>query len=124
MNTLKLQNPIPINGKEVSELTYDTSKITPAQYCEAEMMKTEATGRQPNMQPAEFDHSFHMYLGFMAVIAVNPEIDVRDLERLRGFDMIMMARIGQNFTLVGAGGSTANDSDDSLEITQEPLEPQ
>lgn len=124
MNTLKLQNPIKINGKEVNELTYDTSKITPAQFCEAEMLKTEASGRQPNMQPTEFDHSFHMYLGFMAVIAVNPNIDVKDLERLRGFDMIALARIGQNFTLVGAGGSAESGSDASSETTQEPSEPQ
>lgn len=124
MNTLKLQNPIKINGKTVTKLTYDTSKITAAQFCEAERLKVAASGSQPNMQPIEFDHSFHLYLGFMAVIAVNPDIDVTDLERVSGFDAMQLARVGQNFTLVGAGGSTESDSGASSETTQEPSEPQ
>ena len=124
MNTLKLNHPIKINGSEVQELTYDTSLITPAQFCQAEQHKMEATGRQLSTQTTEFDHSFHLYLGMMAVIAVNPHIDVKDLERVRGFDMIQLARIGQNFTLVGSGGSQESNSGDASEATPESSEAQ
>lgn len=119
MNTIKLQNPIKINGKEVTALTYDTSRITVAQFCEAEKHKT-ASGAIG--QVAEIDHAFHLYLAFMAVVATNPDIDVKDLERLRGFDVMQLMKVGQNFLLTGAGGSTESDSDASSATIREPSE--
>ena len=119
MNTIKLQNPIKINGKEITTLTYDTSKLTVAQFCEAEKHKT-ASGAIG--QVAEIDHAFHLYLAFMAVVAANPDIDVKDLERLKGYDIMQLMKVGQNFLLTGAGGSTESDSGASSETTPEPSE--
>lgn len=124
MNKIILRNPIPINGKEVKELTYDTSKITSDQFCEIEIARIQKSNGTSNVNPIEFDHVFHFYLACAAVIAVNPEIDLKDLERLKGWDMIQMTRIGQGFTLTGSGGSAESGSVDASATTQEPSEPQ
>ena len=53
-----------------------------------------------NITPAvEFDFGLHLYLGFAAIIAVNPEIDWSDLERLHGADVVEVTGIGGNFML-------------------------
>ena len=111
-----------INGKEVKELTYDTAQITAAQFCEAEAYKVAASGNKPSLTVYEFDSGLHLYLGMMAVIAVNPHIDVKDLERIKGFDMVQLVRIGRNFILTGGDEETSaqKTSDDASETMQEP----
>ncbi len=122
MNKIELRQPIMINGKEVKELTYDTAQITVRQFCEAETYSFTAGGNKPKITTHEFDHGLHIYLGMYAVIAVNPEIDITDLERIKGFDLIKLANIGRNFTLTGAGGSLEQStSGDTSEIMPEPL---
>lgn len=124
MNKIELQQPLMINGKEVKELTYDTAQITVGQFCEAETYSYEAGNNRPKLTTHEFDHGLHVYLGMMAVIAVNPHIDVRDLERVKGFDMIKLANIGRNFILTGAGGNYGQStSGDTLGTTPEPSIP-
>lgn len=72
----------------------------------------------------EFDHSLHLYIGMMAIIAKNPHIDIKDLERVKGYDMIKIATVGRNFILTGAGeNSDQNSSGDTSETMQEPLTP-
>lgn len=122
MNKITLKNPIMINGKEVKELTYNTSEITVGQFCEAEQYQFAAAGNKPTLTTYEFNNGLHLYLGMMAIIAVNPEIDVRDLERIKGYDMIQMAMIGRNFILTGAGGaSDPSSSGDASETMPEHL---
>ncbi|WP_302361309.1 hypothetical protein [uncultured Megasphaera sp.] len=127
MNTLQLQTPLMINGKEVKELTYNTAEITVSQFCEAESYSFVAGAGKPKMAQHESDHGLHIYLGMMAVIAVNPHIDVTDLERLKGYDLVQLANIGRNFILTGAGGtsgdSAQNGSADLYETTPEPTAP-
>ena len=125
MNKIELKQALMINGKEVKELTYDTSKITVGQFCEAETYSFTAGGNKPKLTTHEFDHGLHIYLGMMAVIAVNPQIDITDMERVKGFDLIQLANIGRNFTLTGAGGESSeqSNSDDTSEITPEPSTP-
>lgn len=121
MDTIKLRKPIMINGAEVKELTYDTAEITAAMFCEAEAAKFAAGGNKPSMNVYEFDSALHLYLGMMAVIAVNPHIDVKDLERIKGPDMIKLAQVGRNFILAGAAEDSSQEtSDDASETTQEP----
>ena len=121
MNKLELRNPILINGVEVKELTYDTSKISSDQFCAIEVARMEKSNWRANVNPVEFDHIFHFYLGCAAVIAVNPHIDLKDLERLTGWDLIQLTRIGQNFTLSGSGASMESGSETVSGTTQEPL---
>ena len=99
-NTLVLDNPILINGKEVRELTYDPQEITAEQFSiacakAASMEKTKTL----TLKVKENDHALHMYLGMMAIIAVNPGIDVSDLERIKGFDILDVTNIGTFFIL-------------------------
>lgn len=121
MNKIILNKPIMINAHEVKELTYDTSEITTGQFCEAEANRFAAGGGNPVMTTYEFDHGLHLYLGMAAIIAVNPHIDIKDLERIKGYDMIKIARVGRNFILTGAGNnSDQNSSGDTSETTPEP----
>lgn len=124
MNKIELKQPLMINGKEEKELTYDTSKITVGQFCEAETYSFTAGDNKPKLTTYEFDHGLHIYLGMMAVIAVNPQIDIKDMERVKGYDLVQLAKIGRNFILTGAGGnSEQSNSDDTSEITPEPSTP-
>lgn len=98
MNKIILQTPILINGIEVTELTYDAREITSLQYSEAcaasgDMSKTKAFA----FKMRQNDYALHMYLGFMAIIAVNPQIDIKDLERIKGLDILQIADIGFSF---------------------------
>lgn len=116
--TLTLRNPIMIDGKEVTELTYDTNEIT------VDMFKSAAVNSVPDKSyvnkygAAEVDYNFQLYLGFYAVIAINQDIDVGDLERAKGYDQMQFYNIGRNFT-AGVSGepSEQNSSDDVSEIT-------
>lgn len=99
-NTLVLDNPIKINNEIVKELTYDPQEITAEQFSIAcakssAMEKTKTV----TLKVKENDYSLHMYLGMMAVIAVNPHISVEDLERIKGFDILSLTNIGTFFTL-------------------------
>lgn len=121
MNTIKLLKPIKINNEEVKELSYDTGKITAGQFCQAEVKRFEAGGNKPVLTTYEFDHGLHLYLGMMAIVAENPRIDITDLERITGFDMVQIAKVGRNFILAGAGSDYDQNSSGVLSGTmQEP----
>lgn len=90
-NTIKLDNPVQINGKSYNELTYDISEITAQAFAEADARKLSASGSKNGNAAgaAELDYGLHLYLGFAAIIAVNPEIDISDLRarpRLRRYE--------------------------------------
>lgn len=121
MNTLKLRKPLLVNGKELTELTYDTGAITAQQFCDAERFCQAAQNYNASMATLEFDHSYHLYIGFMAIIAVNSSIDVKDIERIKGFDVAQIMKIGQNFILAGMGESSDQKSlCDTSETMPEP----
>lgn len=117
MDTIKLRNPILINGKPVSELTYDANEITPSGFAEAEYRKTRANGSNgaPSSAAVELDFSLHVYLGFAAILAVNPEYDFNDLERIHGKDLVDVMKVGRNFTI----GSEAESQDETSESVSE-----
>ena len=58
----------------------------------------------------EQDGNLHLYLGMEAIIAVNPDIDIADLERIKGFDLVQITRIGRNF-ISGNAEETSNQKD-------------
>ena len=100
MEKLTLQNPITINGKKVKTLTYDTDAITVGMFADAEARKLRATSNKGggSAGACELDYSLHAYLAMMAIVAVNSDIDVSDLERISGPDVMELMRIGRNFT--------------------------
>ena len=99
MDKLTLTTPVFINGKKVKELLYDASAITVGMFAEAEARKLRKKKKKGGgfAGACEMDYSLHLYLGMMAIIAVNPEIDVTDLERVSGPDVMQLMRIGRNF---------------------------
>lgn len=121
-NILVLDTPILIDGKEVAELPYNATEITIPLYMEACAKAAAASfsgGGQANaMRVKEVDYNLHVYLGMASVIAVNPNISFDDLERVKGFDILDLANIGNFFIYrKSAEPSGRSDSENSVEVT-------
>ena len=113
-NKITLQEPVTINGKQVAELSYDPMEITAQQFSEA-CARSSAIDKNKSFsfKMRENDYALHLYLGMMAIIAVNPDIDITDLERIKGFDVLAIADIGMLFTLrrsVAPSGESNSDA--------------
>lgn len=121
MKTLKLKNPIKINGQEVAEVTYDANEIDGILFATAESKRKTAAGmKNTTITPAaEFDFGLHLYLGFAAIVAVNPSYDFSDVERIKGHDVVEVMAIGRNFMLASDQEQQENDSDEPTETTPE-----
>lgn len=119
--TIKLANPITVNGKTVTELQYNTEEITGQRFCEADSKRRMAAGsKNVSIAPAaEIDFGLHLYLGYAAVIAATPEIDFSDLERIKGSDIMDVMKVGRNFILKSED-SAQNSSDEPTETTAQP----
>lgn len=119
--TLKLIHPIMVDGKERREFDYDIEKISARGFTEAEQKKCKAvqmSGGTGNLSGAmELDYTLHIYLGFAAIIEMNPEVDYADLERVSGYDVIKIAGIGRAF-MTGSEGSKEESSEEPSENTQ------
>ena len=117
MKTLKLKNPIKIDGKEVTEVTYDANEIDGLLFATAEAKRKNAAGmKNTTITPAaEFDFGLHLYLGFAAIVAVNPSYDFSDVERIKGRDVVEVMAIGRNFMLMSEQELQENDSDEPTE---------
>lgn len=124
--SIHLSKPIEINGKPYPELTYDCDEITAEMFNRASVLAASA-GKQTgeaNLSVMELDSSLHMYLGMMSIIAINPEIDIQDLKRVKGVDIIKIVRVGRNFITRSAEELLEeNNSDEPSEDTQEPSTP-
>lgn len=123
--TFRLHNPIDINGKSHETLAYDTNEITALLFTEAEAKRKSAAGlKNVTITPAvEFDFGLHLYLGFAAIIAKNPECDFTDMERIHGTDLIDIMAVGRNF-LLKSEDATPSSSDEPSETTPKPTTPQ
>ena len=118
---LALKNPIKIDGKEVKEVTYDSNEIDGILFATAESKRKTAAGmKNTSITPAaEFDFGLHLYLGFAAIVAVNPSYDFSDVERIKGRDVVEVMAIGRNFILTSEQGQQENDSGEPTETTPE-----
>ena len=116
-----LRKPVLINGVEVKEMTYDVDEIDGALYTQAEAKKIKASGAKAgNLAGAvELDYSLHLYIGFAAVIAVNPAYTFEDMERIKGKSLREFYRIGRS-VFIGSESSKAENSGEQSEITPEP----
>lgn len=121
MKTLKLKNPIKINGENITEVTYDANEIDGILFATAESKRKNAAGmKNTTITPAaEFDFGLHLYLGFAAIVAVNPTYDFSDVERIKGHDVVEVMAIGRNFMLASDQEQPENDSDEPTETTPE-----
>ena len=125
-NTLKLAMPftVAIDGKQttVNELEYDALEITAAKFSEA-CARSAALDKNKSFsfKFRENDYALHLYLGMMAITAVNPHIDIADLERIKGNDVLKIADIGMLFIMRRLEEpSEQNNSEEQSETTPEP----
>lgn len=121
MDTLKLYHPILVNNKTYKELTYDPEKITADDFCVASAKAAEknlSIAEMSSAAIAETNTTLHLYLGFMAIIAANPEIDFADLEvGIQGVDVFNIMQIGRNFINGGYVDSSPETSESTAEST-------
>ena len=118
MEKLTLKKAIMVNGEEVKELTYDANEIDGMLFATAESKKKAAAGQSMSISPAaEFDFGLHLYLGYAAIIAVNPAIDWSDLERIMGHDTVEIMKIGRSFMLGSDEASQESGSAEPIETT-------
>lgn len=82
-------------------------EITAAQFSEA-CARSSAINKSKSFsfKMRENDYALHLYLGMFAVIAVNPSIDISDLERIKGFDVLKLTDIGMLFTYRRSGATS------------------
>jgi hypothetical protein len=81
---LKLSKPIDINGKKVSEVSYDIDGMTVKDKINAgKAMKVAGI---PMSTAEELDPDYHMYLFAAAVSRADPSIDISDVMRLNAKD--------------------------------------
>ncbi len=125
MKTLKLKNPIMIDGQKVTEVTHDSNEIDGILFATAESKRKAAAGmKNTSISPAaEFDFGLHLYLGFAAIIAANPAYDFSDVERIKGHDVVEVMAIGRNFILASEKGQPESDSGEPTETTPESTTP-
>lgn len=100
---IELRQPVMINGKNYKELEYDFEELTcedyttAATYADSKALRASQSGK-PNASIMEQNISFHMYLGMIAVVAANRElIDIADMERIKGYDLVEITQVGRNF---------------------------
>ena len=121
---LELAHPISINGKEVKELVYDIEEITSEMFIKAASLANTKAREQgySAITIAESDYNLHLYLGMMAVIAIDSTIDVTDLQRVKGTDVNRLAMVGRNFTSsTSVESSQLSSSEEQSEVIQESI---
>lgn len=118
METIKLSTPLKVNGKDMTELKCDMDAITPEQFIRAEAL---ANAKRANEGAAatlsEVDYGFHLYLAYMGCICADSSLDLSDLERIRGRDLVRLMQVGRFFALNADGDSTGEASDEPSEST-------
>lgn len=96
-NTIKLDNPIKVNGEEVSVLTYDYFEITNDLYLEAAMRSSRVGNTMNAAAVRELNEALALCFGKAAIIAVNPKFSWEDLDKVKGFDLLKVANVGRFF---------------------------
>lgn len=109
-NVLILANPINIDGRKVTRLSYDFDGLTVKDIVEAERRVREQLTGTSSPQLQEFDRMAHLYTFIQAVVCKNPSYDIRDLERMKGKDVFKAMNLGRSFLLQsGAGEETRSE---------------
>lgn len=113
---LKLSKPLLVNGKSLKELSYTLDLDVDDILIAHENRAKAHNNMDASMKLVEFDTELHMYVGMQAIIKLNPEIDVRDLKRLSGSDVVPLFRVGRTFF-------TQTASEENSETSKEPSAP-
>jgi hypothetical protein len=122
--TIKLTTSIFVNGVERKEFIYDVDEITVELFAMAELAKIKAVSNKDPFALIEGDQLLHLYLGFAAIIAKNPELDFAQINEIKGKDIIRVVKIGRNFIVYAAEQVfTEENLEEQSEVTPAPLIP-
>ena len=119
METIKLNKPLLVNGVKMTAVKCDMDAVTFDGFCRAEARanaKRQAEGGGAAAL-AEQDYAFHVYLAFEGCVAADASVDVADLERLTGRDLIKFMQVGRFFALGADGESAEGGSGEPSEST-------
>lgn len=117
METIRLSRPLLVNGEERTELLCDMDAVTPEQFIRALAYSSAKRGNEGSAVPmAEIDYGFHLYLAFAGCVAADHTVDISDLERITGIDLVKLTGIGR-FFMLGVDGSSRDSSDGPSEST-------
>lgn len=94
MEKIKLYYPIKVDGQEVNTLNADTNALTAKQFLEA----SSKTGVAAN-KLMEINTELHMYLGAFACVNGEGDMDIMDVLRVKGYDIVQLTNIGQDMML-------------------------
>ena len=112
MQTIDLNNPLMVNGKELSTLKCDMDAVDAEGFIRAEALSNEKRANVGSVSSmAEVDYGFHLYLAFEGVKAAMPEVDATDLERIKGRDLVQLMQVGRFFALGADGGFPESSSE-------------
>lgn len=118
MDTIRLRQPLKVNGKDMSELKLNFDAITPEGFIRAEALANAKRANEgAGASLMEVDYGFHLYLAFEAVKAADPSVDTADLERVTGYDLIKLMQAGRFFAVGADGDSQESSSDGRSEST-------
>ena len=119
METIELRKPLLVNGVKMTALKCDMDAVTFDGFCRAEARanaKRQAEGGGAAAL-AEQDYAFHVYLAFEGCVAADASVDVTDLERVTGRDLVKFMQVGRFFALGADGESTDGGSDEPAAST-------
>lgn len=127
VETIELRSPVLIDDVKVREITYDTDMVTSDQFIEAEILAANVATRlrKVSTKVVELDAGFHYYLGVMAILAVNPDYSIEDIERIKGPDVLKVMKVGRNFMTADVEEDEEGDSastEESEEVVPEEEE--
>lgn len=117
MKTIALAHPITVNGKERKTIDLDFEALTVDAFTRAESRSHGGEGNVLTLMEA--NGTLHLNLAFEAAIAADQTLDVTDLERLKGADIMKFAAAGRFFTLQSATDSPDETSEAPSESTDE-----
>lgn len=117
MKTIALAHPITVNGKERSTIDLDFEALTVDAFTRADSRSHGGEGNVLTLMEA--NGTLHLNLAFEAAIAADQTLDITDLERLKGADVIKFAAAGRFFTLQSATDSAGEASEAPSESTDE-----
>lgn len=98
MEKVTLSKGILVNGQEMKELTLDFDSVTTEDFCsaagEASVKAAEAGGVSVG---SEFDAGFHLAIALRAACRGTKGLDLLDVKRITGKDVLKLARAGRVF---------------------------
>ncbi len=118
--TIKIKNPIKVDGKTVKELPFDTETFSLEELERANKLLAKM-GK--GMSVMETDYDYHLIIARIIVEkSSGGKIAYEDLSRIKGSDLFALQRAGRDFLLESvaeAPDSTDGQSEATAESTQE-----